>query len=275
MGYRSSRKIWLLLLLFQFWLAPSCGQAAPDKDGPPLRVPILLYHRFGPAVADSMTVTTPVFESHLAYLRNHGYQAIPLRQLVDYYLQKGPPPPPRSVAIAIDDGHKTVYSDALPLVRKYRLPVTLFIYPSAISKASYALTWEQLRELRKTGWFDVQSHTFWHPNFKQERKRLNPAAYEEFVNMQLRKSKARLEQELGVRVDMLAWAFGIYDDFLTAKAAAAGYVAAFTLERRAAQSSDQAMKLPRYLMTNADSGQALARILADRFRPAAGGDTKK
>ncbi len=275
MIYGWSRKIWLLLLMLQPWFAPSYGQAAPDKDGPPVRVPILLYHRFGPAVADSMTVTTPVFASHLAYLRDHGYQAIPLRQLVDYYRQKGPPPPPQSVAITIDDGHKTVYSDALPLVRQYRLPVTLFIYPSAISQAAYALTWEQLRELRQSGRFDIQSHTFWHPNFKQERKRLNPVAYEEFVNMQLKKSKARLERELGIRVDMLAWAFGIHDDFLTAKAAAAGYVAAFTLERRAAQSSDQVMRLPRYLMTNADRGQALARILGDPFRPATGGNVQK
>ena len=57
-------------------------------------VPILLYHRFGPVVADSMTVTTPVFESHLKYLMDNGYTVIPLRQLVDYYLKKGPPPPP-------------------------------------------------------------------------------------------------------------------------------------------------------------------------------------
>jgi len=45
-------------------------------------VPILLYHRFGPVVADSMTVTTPVFESHLKYLHENGYKVIPLRELL-------------------------------------------------------------------------------------------------------------------------------------------------------------------------------------------------
>ncbi len=35
---------------------------------------------------------------------------------------------------------------------------------------------------------------------------------------QLKKSKARLETELGSKVDMLAWPFGIYDDYLIGKA---------------------------------------------------------
>ena len=85
----------------------------------------------------------------------------------------------------------------LPLVKKYRIPVTLFIYPSAISNASYAMTWDQLREIKKTGLFDIQGHTYWHPNFRKERKRLSPEEYEKFVDMQLIKSKERLEKELG------------------------------------------------------------------------------
>ena len=89
-------------------------------------VPILLYHRFGPVVADGMTMTTPVFESHLKYLKDNGYTVIPLRQLVDYYLKKGPAPAPKSVVIMEDDAHKSVYSDMLPLAKKYRVPVTVF-----------------------------------------------------------------------------------------------------------------------------------------------------
>lgn len=53
-----------------------------------------------------------------------------------------------------------------PLLKKYQIPATLFIYPSAISNASYALTWDQLKEMKETGLIDVQSHTFWHPNFR-------------------------------------------------------------------------------------------------------------
>jgi len=234
-----------------------------DKKESPLvvSVPILLYHRFGPVVADSTTVTTTVFESHLKYLKDNGYTVIPLRLLVDYYLGKGPPPPPRSLVITVDDGHKSVYTDMFPLVKKYGIPVTLFIYPSAISNTPYAMTWDQLREMKKA-LFDFQSHTYWHPNFKKDKKRLKPAEYEKFVEMQFKRSKEKLEKELYVKVDMLAWPFSIYDGELIRKAAEAGYVAAFTMERRHTSTSDSIMALPRYLMTSTDRGKAFEKILA-------------
>lgn len=249
-------KQFCMLLVAILLLSPLSAAAAES-----FRVPILLYHRFGATVADGMTITTPVFESHMKYLHDNGYKVIPLRQLIDHYLGKAPAPAPKSVVIVEDDAHKSVYSDMLPIIRKYRYPVTIFTYPSAISNAKYAMTWDQLRELKKTGLFDVQSHTYWHPNFKKERKKLTPQALESLVMTQLKKSKSRLESELGSRVDLLAWPFGIYDDYLLKKASEAGYIATFTIERRHATASDSVMKLPRYLLVNADSGKTFVQLL--------------
>ena len=169
---------------------------------------------------------------------------------------------PKSVVIVEDDAHKSVYSDMLPLAKKYNVPVTVFIYPSAISNAKYAMTWDQIRELKKSGLFDLQCHTFWHPNFKKDKKKMKPAEFEKSVTTQLGKSKAVLEQKLGGKVDLLAWPFGIYDDYLLKKAAEAGYVTTFTIERRHATAADNVIKLPRYLLINADQGKAFAQILA-------------
>ena len=91
---------------------------------------------------------------------------------------------------------------------------------------------------------------------------MQPAEFEKSVTLQLQKSKARLEKELGGTVDLLAWPFGIYDDYLLKKAAEAGYIATFTIERRHAKSSDNIMKLPRYLLVNADSEKAFIQLLA-------------
>jgi peptidoglycan/xylan/chitin deacetylase (PgdA/CDA1 family) len=204
-----------------------------------------------------MTVTTSTFESHLKYLKDQGYTIIPLRYLVDYYLEKKPSLPSPSLVITADDGHKSMYSEMFPLIRKYNAPVTLFLYPSVISNASYAITWSQLREMKETGLLDFQSHTFWHPNFKEERKRLKPAEYENFVEKQLRKSKEWLQKELNVKVDMLAWPFGIYDEYLIRKGIEEGCVAGFTIERRSTRPSDNIMALPRYLIIQSDSIQTL------------------
>ena len=229
-------------------------------------IPVLVYHRFGPEVSDGMTVTTPVFESHLKYLQENGYRVIPLRGLLDNYLKNGVPPDSRLVAMSADDAHISVYRNALPLIKKYRIPMTLFIYPSAVSNASYAMTWDQLRELKTTGLFDFQSHTYWHPNFKKEKKKLKPEEYQKLVDMQLVKSKNFLEKKLGTKVDLLAWPFGIYDDELEKDAAKAGYVVAFSIDRRLDSKSEPMMAQPRYLMVNSDGVKGFAAIVEGKVQ---------
>ena len=112
------------------------------------------------------------------------------------------------------------------------------------------MTWGQVRELAASGLFGVQSHTFWHPNFKHEAKRLNERDYKIFVDNQLGRSKAVLENEVQGRITMLAWPFGIHDSFLEDRAAAVGYEAGFSIECRAAASSDSLMSLPRCLVSD-------------------------
>ena len=62
--------------------------------------------------------------------------------------------------------------------------------------------------------------------------------------MQLRCSKAVLEEEFKRPVELLAWPFGIYDLYLMNRARAAGYEAGFTIECRAATMSDPILALP-------------------------------
>lgn len=262
----------LKLLCIVLLLCLSAVSASANANNPQpkqsFRVPILLYHRFDTRVNDSMTMTVAVFESQLAYLKANGFRVIPLQRLIDWYLGKAPAPPAKSVVLVADDGHKSIYTWMLPIIRKYNMPVTLFIYPSAISNAKYALTWEQLRALKKTGLFDIQSHTYWHPNFIKERKKLSRDEYLKFVDMQLKKSKGKLEKELGGQVDMIAWPFGgLPDQVLLDEAKKAGYVAAFTIVRRAASPQDTPLLLPRFLLLNSDRGKAFEAVVNPPRQP--------
>ena len=99
-----------------------------------------------------------------------------------------------------------------PLIKRLQDPGHTVHLSLGDLQADYAMTWAQLAEMKASGLVDIQSHTFWHPNFNIEKKRLAPAAYEKFVQDQLVKSKAVLEQQLGGKVDLLAWPFGIHDD---------------------------------------------------------------
>lgn len=226
-----------------------------------VKVPILTYHNFDPTVPGSMTISTQKFEAQLKWLKENGYTVIPLKELVKYLNGETSSIPEKSVVITADDGRKSVYTYMAPIVKQYNVPVTLFVYPSAISNASYAMTWDQLRELQKTGLFDIQSHTYWHPNFKQEKRRLSQAEYEKLVNTQLAKSKQVLEQKLNTEITLLAWPYGIYDAGLEQDAKKAGYVMAFTIDGRAANKSENDMTQPRYMIVQGHDMQSFASIV--------------
>ena len=224
-------------------------------------VSVLVYHRVMPVVTNEMTLRPSTLQWQLDYLKEHHYPIVPLRTVVAYLLGKAPAPAPSSVVITIDDGHRSVYTDMLPLLRRLGAPVTLFIYPSAISNASYALTWQQIAELQRTRLFTIESHTYWHPNFKVEHRRLGADAYREFATRQLCRSRSVLEQRVGEAPSLLAWPFGVYENEAIEIARKCGYTAAFTLGARGVTAGTDLMTLPRFLVTDKAVGKAFAAML--------------
>lgn len=226
-------------------------------------VPVLAYHRFGEQAVDSMTIRLSTFDAHLAVLQDLRCQVVPMQALIDW-LTRGQPLPDRAVVLTADDGHRSQFEHMAPRLRSFAWEVTLFIYPSAISNASYAMTWDQLRSLQADG-FRVESHTFWHPNFAQERRRLDPASYERFARDQLQRSRERLQRELDRPVRLLAWPFGVSEPLVQQIAHDTGYEAAFSLGNRPTLRSDDRFVLPRYLVTEAMGATQLRHLLMASF----------
>lgn len=233
---------------------------APARTATPEAVPILVYHRFAATAADSMTITTASLDWQFAYLKRAGYTPIPLEQALAWHRGEAVVLPDKPVVLTADDGHRSVWSELRPRIQRERWPVTLFIYPSAISNAEYAMSWEQLAALKATGLFALQSHTFWHPNFHQDRRRMAPAEYARAVDWQLGHARTVLEKRLGGPVDLLAWPFGIVDEGLMARADALGYRAGLALGGKPARRTDPALALPRILIAEANA-LALPRLL--------------
>ncbi|OUL95635.1 polysaccharide deacetylase family protein [Paraburkholderia hospita] len=268
-AYRGAARLLLIVcvLMVATLLATPTAFAAQGSHDAVSAVAILVYHRFSDTADDSMTVRVATFEAHLRFLKERGYQIVPLRQIVAWLREPNATLPAKAVALTVDDGHESVYERLFPIAQREQLPITLFVYPSAISNASYALTWEQLRVMHATGLFDVQSHTWWHPNFNVERRRQSPAEFERFATTQLQHSRELIDAKLGGHVDMLAWPFGVYDDEVTRIAGKVGYVAAFTLNARRVDRSSLLLALPRFLMVDDVTPRILGRLLGEPDTP--------
>lgn len=232
-------------------------------------IPVLTYHRFDPKDPGSTTVTTETLCVQLKFLEDHGYTFLPLQSIVAAMQGRTPFPDFDAVAITVDDGHRSVYTILYPIISKRHIPVTLFIYPSVISHSSWALTWDQLREMKASGLVDIQSHTYWHPDFHREKARRSSTDYTSFVDMQLARSKRDLDKQLGTHVDLLAWPYGIVDRDLEMAARRAGYVAAFGFDGKLTTKSDDIFAIQRIPVPNSARGAAFDALLHARRHSAA------
>lgn len=230
-------------------------------------IPILCYHNFNPVIPGSMSITPKKFEAQLKWLKDNGFTIIPLKEAVEYLQGTRTNIPAKSIVITMDDGWQSVYKYMFPLVRKYNIPVTLFIYPQTISTGKNSMTWDELREMQRTGLFDVQGHTYSHPNFKQLKKRMSPAQYEKLVNNELVNSKKILEEKMGKKITLLAWPFGIYNDYLEGQAAKAGYEMSFTIDARTANRSFKPQAQPRYMIIDGLTPKTFYSIANSATKP--------
>jgi peptidoglycan/xylan/chitin deacetylase (PgdA/CDA1 family) len=242
--------------------SPLAGAVA--ANGSRRRVPILVFHRFAAAAMDSMTVRVATFRAQLRVLESRGCNIIPLSDWVAW--RRGERSlPPRAVVLTADDGHRSQFEVMAPLLQARGWPITLFVYPSAISNASYAMTWPQLRELLAQPGIAVQSHTYWHPNLLQERARMASDAFRRLAADQLQRSRDILQQRLSRSVTLLAWPFGLSDEGLWAQAAECGYEAALSLGNRSASQRDPLFAVPRHLVVDSVDERRLADLLEAAF----------
>lgn len=170
-------------------------------------VPILCYHRFGSGSGGGrMVVSANNFAQQLEWLKRNDYQVIRLSQLVGY-LEGRQQLPKRSVVITIDDGYESVHRHALPLLRKYNFPATLFAYTDFIG-AGDALTWPQLQELAASGLVDIQSHSKTHRNLIERAAGETDERYRQLIDQEARAPRELLERRLPVQVKHFAYPYG-------------------------------------------------------------------
>jgi peptidoglycan/xylan/chitin deacetylase (PgdA/CDA1 family) len=70
------------------------------------------------------------FEEQIEFLTSE-YQILPLREVVDRLWRKLPLPE-RAVAITFDDGFRSVYTTAFPVLERYQVPFTVFLITSLV-----------------------------------------------------------------------------------------------------------------------------------------------
>lgn len=223
-------------------VAPAVPTPVPTPAKPVVdqnaEVVIFGYHRFVNKVKRPDTEITPAaFEAQMKELKDKGIAVIKMQDFLAW--KRGEKTiPPHCAIITIDDGYKSGYEVAWPILKKYGYPVTMFVYTEGIKPGRYSggesMSWEQLAEMRDAG-VDIQSHTETHQDLRKPpydrltRHRLTKDEYEPWLEAEVAGSKQIIEQKLGVKVNCFAVPYGYYNEHVKEIAMKAGYEALFTV----------------------------------------------
>jgi peptidoglycan/xylan/chitin deacetylase (PgdA/CDA1 family) len=182
-------------------------------------IPVLNYHQVEDNVDNPLTLSNQEFEKQMAYLSQHGYNAISPEQLI-LHMKDDTPLPDKPILITFDDGYRDNYSNAYPIMKKYGLKGTIFLITDFVGNNEWYLNWDQIRDMQQDG-FMFESHTLNHVP-------LTTLTHEEILN-QLIKSKEGIEWKLGTPVRYFAYPTGAYDKEIEELVRDSGYDGAFSV----------------------------------------------
>lgn len=154
-----------------------------------------------------------LFAKHMHFLRDKRYNIINLENILTY-LTKKRPIPDRTIAVTMDDGFQDNFHNAFPILKKHRIPATIFLTAGKIGKTNEWMTargllekkmlgWEQIRKMSDNG-ISFGSHTITHPRLPEL---LNENAIEE-----IGQSKKIIENKIGKTVHSFAYPYGLYSN---------------------------------------------------------------
>ena len=204
--------------------------AALSADEISTQVPILMYHHLSEDVTNSEMVSPEQFEAQIRALSEAGYTGVSFDELQAYVL-RGEPLPEKPVVITFDDGYRSNYTLAYPILQKYGMKATIFAIGVSFGTdhykdTDYAITPHfgaaEAAEMTASGLISIQSHTYdmhqWPPYETGSAVRENilqlssesEEAYVQALTEDFTRSRALLEDATGRPVDVLAYPAGQY-----------------------------------------------------------------
>lgn len=212
-------------------------------------LPIVMYHHITqkPSRAGDYVIKTSELEQDFDYLKDKGYKAVTVQDLIDYVDGKKDLPE-KIIMITFDDGFESVYSLAWPMLAERKMcavaaavgTITESYTQSGDKNINYAyMTWDELAEIDKSDEFEVQNHSYdMHHTGSGKRKglsKMNGESVEEYnkiLTQDLTKMQNSLKNNSGILATAAVYPYGAYSPSTLETVKKIGFRCSMTCEQR-------------------------------------------
>jgi biofilm PGA synthesis lipoprotein PgaB len=147
---------------------------ACSRDQHPNEFTILSYHEIADkskTLESTYAVTPANFDAQVHWLMDNGYHFVNVDDILNYR-KHGKPLPDKAVLMTFDDGYQSVYANAYPIIKKYKIPVVIALVGSWLLKEdtvdfsghmiprSEFLSQKEIKEMVASGLVEIASHSY-------------------------------------------------------------------------------------------------------------------
>ncbi|MHA3114703.1 poly-beta-1,6-N-acetyl-D-glucosamine N-deacetylase PgaB [Acinetobacter sp. ANC 4635] len=142
----------------------------------PTTLTVIGYHEVTDdkeALIPMYSVSTARFEEQVRWLQKSGFHFISVDQLLKAHQGKTVLPE-KPVLLTVDDGYENFYTNVYPFVKANKIPIVLavvgsWLEPKADEMVNFGddkiprskiVTWPQLKEMSKSGYVEIASHSY-------------------------------------------------------------------------------------------------------------------
>ena len=218
-------------------------------------VPILMYHVLAapPASAPYPGLYVPAaeFAAQIHALARAGFHGVTLDE-VERAWKHGGALPSKPIVLTFDNGYRTQYTRALPILRRVGWVADENMQLSGLPPAQGGLTHRDVVGLVKAGWeLDTQGYS--HADL--------PALDTAQLRFQIAAARRTIQRRFHVRVNWFCYPSGRYDPRVIAEVKAAGYLGSTTVLPGWAKPSDDPYRLPRLRVLGGTSPRSLLTLI--------------
>jgi biofilm PGA synthesis lipoprotein PgaB len=207
-------KVKSILFTFMFLIFAGCSKINDPVPAPAGKIIVLMYHRIVEGAATNLYErSVKDLEGDLKYLVNNNIKVISFNDL-DNVVASGKMPSGNSAILTFDDGDNSWYTLVRPLILKYNMQATFFLWTYMMDHDSF-LSWDEVELMSNYMYsggerpFIFGSHTFSHQYLLARKAGFSTMTeYNSFLDYELGVSKRIIESHTPVNVSALSLPFG-------------------------------------------------------------------
>lgn len=200
---------------------------------------VLVYHHFDTTTPKSTSIDPALFEQHLQYIKNNNFTVLRVKDLVKK-LKNKEQLPNKCVVLTTDDAYTSIATNAYPLLKKYNMPMSVFVATEVIDKKYSAfMTYAQMQSI--SDYIDFYNHSYSHEYLH--------ILDENAIQKDIKKAQNTLKNQLNTKEKIFAYPYGEFDT-KTYKLIQQMRYSAFGQHSGAINLDSDIYNLPRFPMTD-------------------------